>query len=65
MERRGCCRWMRPLFEEELKVQRHLKVSDVTEGAAAAPHTERCYRAAKVQEDSERLDVPQLPLFCR
>lgn len=56
---------MRPLFEEELKVQRHLKVSDVTEGAAAAPHTGRCYHAAKVQEDSERLDVPQLPLFCR
>lgn len=36
------------LFEEELKVQRHLKVSDDIETEAASPHSGSSYCAAKV-----------------
>lgn len=54
---------MMQLFEEELKVQRHLKVSDVTERETTTPHTGRSYCAAKVQKNSDSLDVSRLPFM--
>lgn len=57
---------MRPLFEEEPKVQRQLKVSDVTEGRQWRRRRWRLPAQggviSQVEEDSGSLDVARLPL---